>query len=111
MIEIILVNFVVALVSFWVGWKYREYYAKRVVQEYQHNLKKALDFIDSHTVVVTIIKDGEYFLVYNKETKEFLAQGKSHQEIVSILRKRFPDKAFNAERGNIDSVGYDYDSF
>lgn len=111
MIEMILVNFVVALVSFWAGWKYREYSAKRVVQEYQHNLQRALDFIDSHTVVVTIVKDGEYFLVYNKETKEFLAQGKSHQEIVNILRKRFPDKAFTADRENIDNVGYDYDSF
>lgn len=38
--------------------------------------------------------NGQLFL-YNKETDEFLGQGKDLQELNDVVMKRFPDKLFN----------------
>lgn len=102
MIEIIFIGLVSGLVSAGTVIAYSKYlqhkrllktmgYAQSILEEFEERVINArLEFYDN------VIR------VYNKDTDEFLAQGKDMDEINSTLKSRFPNKLFNIRQEQID---------
>lgn len=93
-----------------IGWKAREYMAMRFVANYQKMVEEAVMTEATNTVMIDVQRDGDQFFIYNKETGEFLAQGINHEEIATVLGKRFPSKRFTATPQNLKDVGYKHES-
>lgn len=109
MTELLLLVAVVGAVSFWFGWKTREFYALRYIRRLRDQaLELAADIPPPTMIQVT--KEGETFLIHDQKTGEFLAQGTSHKEITKVLNDRFPQRTFIAQPANLREVGYDHDS-
>lgn len=73
------------------------------------NSKKSEDEEEVNIVQVKIERNGDIFYLYNLETHEFLAQGKSKDEIQEFLKLRFGNKftvSFHATSDNIKEVGF-----
>jgi hypothetical protein len=84
--------------------------ANAVARVYIHIQSKKLDAaLESglaklkETIVPARIEDvnGMLFL-YNKETEEFLAQGKTFEELNRSAKDRFPNKLFNVPQSELD---------
>lgn len=87
-----------------VGWFLRERYAMFVVRQMiQEGMVKAPQ-VDAVPVKV-VNKDGMFYL-HNATTEEFLAQGRTHEEITSVLNARFPNTKFMADPKNLLEIGY-----
>ena len=65
-------------------------------------IKEGLEKL-KETIVPARIEDvnGLLFL-YNRETEEFLGQGKDMQELNDVVRKRFPNRLFNVPQDELD---------
>ena len=65
-------------------------------------LKEGLEKL-KETIVPARIEDvnGLLFL-YNRETEEFLGQGKDMQELNDVVRKRFPNRLFNVPQDELN---------
>ena len=70
---------------------------KEVNNELEQKLIKRLDEI-VHRVEVE--QQGEVYYWYDQDNRKFLAQGKSDEEIIGILKSRFPDHIFYLEASN-----------
>lgn len=105
MIELIVIV-AVAAVSFFAGMAYREWQAFKKLENYVSFIRDLQREIDQATIRVHIVREGDTFFIYNKDTQEFLAQGKSPDEIKEVLTKRHPNKYFDADLENAKEVGY-----
>lgn len=47
--------------------------------------------------------NGMYFL-YNRETNEFLAQGRNYNELETAARSKYPNKLFNVPQSELASI-------
>lgn len=65
--------------------------------ELTDKLRKRLDEI-VHRVEVE--KQGDTYYWFDQDNRKFLAQGRSDQEIIDIIKKRFPDHIFYLESSN-----------
>ena len=55
------------------------------------------------TVIPSIIEQvGDYLFLYNKETGEYIAQGKTFSELEINAKNRYPEKLFNVKQSEID---------
>ena len=72
-------------------------YYKVSADNLHEQLVKRLDEI-VHRVEVE--KQGDTYYWYDQDNRKFLAQGQSDQEIIAILKKRFPDHIFYFESTN-----------
>ena len=52
-------------------------------------------------VNINLVKMDHAVLAYDKATQMFLGQGTTKDELVSILRKRFPDTSFMVNSQNL----------
>lgn len=108
MFELILVVISAVLGGF-VGWKTREIYAVRGIQRIlEQSIRQNISQVK--TIPVGIEHHGDQFYVYNAINGHFLAQGKTHNEIASILNKQYPDTTFIADASVLREIGYDHDS-
>lgn len=57
------------------------------------------------TVEVEIEKYNDDYLVFDKKTKLFLAQGKDYISLHEILTKKFPNTAILVGTSNLENVG------
>ena len=60
----------------------------------EEHLNQQLSKIEKILHVVKIEKHGDYYYWYDDTTNDFLAQGKTEEEVVTILSKRFPRHHF-----------------
>lgn len=67
------------------------------VSELMEEFKKSM--IDSKIEVA----DGVYYM-YNRDTNEFLAQGKTFEELEKAARAKYPDKMFNVPHKELMAV-------
>lgn len=104
MIDIIvtfIVNFVLFAIFFMVG---------RALKT--HNTNQQIlpeDVAQSKPVKVQKIemsKISDIYYLHDADTKQFLAQGKTHPEIVNILKSRFPNTLFLINDDNINELNY-----
>jgi hypothetical protein len=99
---IIVTCILIYIVAFKRGYEYREKEARDSISKTIDNLEK--EFLDS-VVVVKLEKVEDIFFVYDDKTNEFMAQGKSHEELAKTLKTRFPNKRFVASGENLREVG------
>lgn len=70
---------------------------REVETELTDKIRKRLDEI-VHRVEVE--QQGDTYYWYDQDNRTFLAQGQTTEEIVDILKKRFPDHIFYFEKSN-----------
>ena len=67
---------------------------RNAIQELEHN-------VVSSRLKIKIELHNSMLFAYDYETKKFLAQGRSQQELEKQLQEKFPDKMFAAEPEDI----------
>jgi hypothetical protein len=77
---------------FALGWLARERWAIRQLKDMISDLE---DEDDDKIYIIVDITDSEIF-VYEKDTLQYLAHGKTENDITTILKQRFPGKTFAA---------------
>ena len=70
---------------------------KEVDTELTDKIRKRLDEIVHR---VEIEQQGDIYYWYDQDNRKFLAQGKSSEEIIDVLKKRFPNHIFYLESSN-----------
>jgi len=70
---------------------------KEVDTELTDKIHKRLDEIVHR---VEIEQDGDVYYWYDRDNRKFLAQGRTTEEIVDIIKKRFPNHIFYFEESN-----------
>lgn len=99
-------SYLLYIVCFLLGWKFREYTA---VRKFNKMLKQAeVKETQSEKISVKIEKHNDMFYVFNLDTDEFLTQGKNKEEIQANLKRRFGNvnMAFHATAENIKEIGF-----
>lgn len=100
---------VVVGLSFWGGWMFREYQARKRIDQ-------LLDMMEEEGVGLTsgptprkirIEKVKEVFYIYDLDTDEFLAQGDTRAVLEKNLAERFPNNFFAATAANLKEVGFE----
>lgn len=105
-IEVAILYLIITLAAaFCAGWFAREYSAKLAIDKMYRELANQ---IKAHPrLIVKLTREGEMIYVYNAETDEFIAQGKTSEEIDSQIRARFPNHTVHAlSVENLREVGY-----
>lgn len=89
------------------GWFMRERYARYVLRHIVQEAVAERQRAEEDTLVsVMVHRRGDMFYMYNASTEEFLAQGRTHEEVTDNLKARFPDIKFMANPKNLTEVGY-----
>lgn len=102
----ILIGFLLWVWGIIIGWRAREVYAKQQVQKYMtENLDESQDEEDNR-IKIKIEKDDNGFFVYNYTTNEFMAQGKTRNQVEMALAKRYPGKQFAVTPTNLSETGF-----
>lgn len=60
----------------------------------EEHLNQQLSKIEKILHIVKIEKHGDYYYWYDDSTDDFLAQGKTEEEVIKILSERFPRHHF-----------------
>lgn len=68
-------------------------------------LAELTEKIKQQVVPVTVERHGDVYYIYEKETDNFVAQGRDAEEIKQILSNRWPNKTFLADEDNAKSTG------
>jgi hypothetical protein len=58
---------------------------------------------DKEVIEINIEKHGDMIYVYDRETKQFMAQGKTREELEKILLEKFPGKRFAAPESQLET--------
>lgn len=105
--EYIVYGFVVGIV---IGWYAREYRAKWYLHRLEHMMAQSFGSMVSEAakniVEINVTREGDMFYVHNKNTGEFLAQGRDHNTIANVLNDRFPQATFMANPSDLEKIGY-----
>ena len=101
-------SFLIFIVGILLGWKFREYTAVRKMQKMMKRAEEETSKPPINKITVNIEKHNNMFYLFNKETDEFVIQGKTKEEILENLKKRFGnvDMVFHATSENIKEVGF-----
>jgi hypothetical protein len=76
----------------WLGWYARERWA---INQLKNLIDDMEDSEDEKIHIIVDISDNQIF-VYEKNTLQYLAHGKTESDITNILKQRFPGKTFAA---------------
>jgi hypothetical protein len=103
----ILVGFLLWVWGIIIGWRAREVHAKQQVEKM---LEETLDEpemkVHDEQIQIKIEKDESGFFVYDLNTSEFMAQGKTRSQVEMALAKRYPGKQFAATPTNLREIGF-----
>jgi len=96
----LLLSFAAILVfGFVIGWWFREFVAKIKIKQ----LIESID-VPNDVVRIRLERMNGMIYIYNMETNEFMAQGKTRNVVERNLKKRFPDTVFAATDENLREV-------
>jgi hypothetical protein len=70
---------------------------KKTNYELHTKLVKRLDEIVHR---VEVVEDNSMFYWYDRDNKKFLAQGRTTEELIDVIKQRFPDHIFYFEKSN-----------
>jgi hypothetical protein len=88
------------ILGFIAGWWVREVFAvvkiKQLMQSVEENTR--------NVVRIKIERTNDMIYIYNMETNEFMAQGKTRSLVERNLKERFPDTVFAATDENLREV-------
>jgi len=96
----ILVIILWSFVCFFVGFLYRERLAMKKIDAMISHMEN----VTSNVIRIRIEHVNSMLYIYNMETNEFMAQGKTRQQLEKNLSDRFPDTKFAATAENLKEV-------
>jgi hypothetical protein len=104
--DILIYALVFILGTVW-GWNLRERHAERKVDSFMEEIDSEVKRrMSDQMITINIEKQNGVFYVYNKDSNDFMGQGKTKQELEENLAKRFPDKKFVADTNNLKDMGF-----
>ena len=96
----LLLSFAAVLVfGFVLGWWFREFVATIKIKQLIESSELSTD-----VVRIRLERMNGMIYIYNMETNEFMAQGKTRNVVERNLKERFPDTAFAATDENLREV-------
>ena len=107
--EIILLavfTFVVWVMGAVSGWNAREKHAKTQVEKHFKHIQEFVEEQEEEQIHIIIEKHNDMLFVYDKETKQFMAQGTSKEDVEKVLVERFPGKRFACHESVLKEVGF-----
>jgi hypothetical protein len=96
----LVVLFVWSFFWFFMGFLYREHLAMKKIQTMISHMEEVVNTV----VRIRIEQVNGMLYIYNMETNEFMAQGKTRQQLEQNLKDRFPDTKFAATAENLKEV-------
>lgn len=88
------------------GWNAREKHAEKQVNKFIHKIENQIQTEIDNMIPITIERHKDIYYVYDEQTKEFMAQGTSKQEVEKALHARYPDKRFACKHEVLEQVGF-----
>ena len=102
MIEIILIGIISGVVSACCVIGYSKYLQHKRLMKTMGYAQSILEEFEERVINARIEFYDKSMMVFDSDTDEFLAQGKTMDELNSTLKSRFPDKLFNIKQHQID---------
>lgn len=81
-----------------------KYYLATKEKELNDALKKGLQDLKDKIIPARIDDVNGMLFLYNRETEEFLAQGKNMDELNRIAKQLYPNKLFNVPQEQLDKL-------
>jgi Na+-transporting methylmalonyl-CoA/oxaloacetate decarboxylase gamma subunit len=105
-ILLIVFTFVVWMMGAVSGWNAREKQAKEQVEKHFQRIQEFVEEQEEEQIHIIIEKHNDMLFVYDKETKQFMAQGTSKEDVEKVLIERFPGKRFACHESTLKEVGF-----
>jgi hypothetical protein len=102
----VVLTFVVWVMGAVSGWNAREKHAKKQVEKHFKNIQEFVEEQEEEQIHIIIEKHNDMLYVYDKDTKQFMAQGSSKEAVEKILVERFPGKRFACHESTLKEVGF-----
>ena len=102
-ILLVVFTFVVWIMGAVSGWNAREKHAKQQMEKFFAHVDEAEEEEQIHIIIE---KHNDMLFVYDKDTKQFMAQGSSKEDVEKILVERFPGKRFACNESILKEVGF-----
>jgi murein L,D-transpeptidase YafK len=87
------------------GWDARERHASKITKQFLDAMQDAEEEQEEQIHII-IEKHNDMLFVYDKETKQFMAQGSSKEAVEKVLVERFPGKRFACHESILKEVGF-----
>jgi hypothetical protein len=82
------------------GWLLHQRFIVARIKTLMSNISNSTD---KEVIEINIEKHGDMIYVYDRETKQFMAQGKTREELEKILLEKFPGKRFAAPESQLET--------
>jgi hypothetical protein len=106
-ILLVVFTFVVWVMGAVSGWNAREKHAKTQVEKHFKHIQEFVEEQEEEEQIHIIIeKHNDMLFVYDKDTKQFMAQGTSKEDVEKVLVERFPGKRFACHESVLKEVGF-----
>jgi predicted negative regulator of RcsB-dependent stress response len=105
-ILLVVFTFVVWVMGAVSGWNARERHAKTQVEKHFQQIQEFVEEQEEEQIHIIIEKHNDMLFVYDKETKQFMAQGTSKEAVEKVLVERFPGKRFACPESILKEVGF-----
>jgi predicted negative regulator of RcsB-dependent stress response len=105
-ILLVVFTFVVWVMGAVSGWNAREKHAKTQVEKHFQRIQEFVEEEQEEQIHIIIEKHNDMLYVYDKETKQFMAQGSSKEDVEKVLVERFPGKRFACPESILKEVGF-----
>jgi len=102
LILLVVYTFIIWLGGSVAGWNAREKHAKKQVERHFEQLLEQQE----EKIHIIIEKHNDILYVYDKDTKQFMAQGSSKEDVEKVLVERFPGKRFACPESILKEVGF-----
>jgi len=102
LILLVVYTFIIWLGGSVAGWNAREKHAKKQVERHFEQLLEQQE----EKIHIIIEKHNDMLYVYDKDTKQFMAQGSTKEAVEKILVERFPGKRFACHESTLKEVGF-----
>jgi hypothetical protein len=105
-ILLVVFTFVVWVMGAVSGWNARERHAKTQVEKHFKHIQEIVEEQEEEQIHIIIEKHNDMLYVYDKDTKQFMAQGSSKEDVEKVLVERFPGKRFACHESILKEVGF-----
>jgi hypothetical protein len=76
------------------------------VEKHFKHIQEFVEEQEEEQIHIIIEKHNDMLFVYDKETKQFMAQGTSKEDVEKVLVERFPGKRFACPESILKEVGF-----
>ena len=97
---IYLITFICGAILGWALWQIAFYLKMKSMLDSIANAPKP----EIKTIDINLVRMDHAVLAYDKTTQMFLGQGTTKDELIAILRKRFPDTSFMVNSKNLREI-------